>query len=91
MLNKYQSYLTWGLNQSHIQRKNIEDELTNKNDILVICGTNDVVVHNFTNEVLTAVQATLDQLQEDTPVILVSMTIWTGLVLIKKLGRQIEH
>lgn len=84
-MNKYQSCLTWGLNQSHLQRKSIEKEITNKNEILVmICSTNDVV-HNLTHGVLTGVRATLDQLQEDTPVILVSMTIWTGLVLIKKL------
>lgn len=38
----------------------------------MIYGTNDVV-HNLTHVVLTGVQATLDQLQEDTPVILADL------------------
>lgn len=72
-MNKYQSCLTWGLYQSHLQRKNIEEEPTNNNDILVMIYSTNDVIHNLTHGVLTGVQATLDQLQENTPVILADL------------------
>lgn len=56
-----------------LQWKNIEEELTNKDDILVmICGTNDVA-RNEAHGVLTGIEATLDQLQEDRQVVLVDL------------------
>lgn len=78
---------------NHIfQRKNIEEEISNKDDILV-SGTNDVT-QNEAHGILTGVEAELHQLQEDTPwfyqrIYLIDMTFQTGLVLIKELGTQI--
>lgn len=81
-----------GVRSNHIlQRENIEEELSNKDDILV-SGTNDVT-QNEVHGILTGVQADLHQLQEDTPwlyqwICQMDMTFQTGLVLIKELGRQ---
>lgn len=80
-----------GRNNHILQRKYIEEVLSNKDDILV-SGTNDVT-QNEAHGVLTGVQADLHQLQEDTPwlyqwIFLMDMTFQTGLVLIKELGRQ---